>query len=169
MSFTGCDSIVFTFESPLTVFARMLAAVLDRWPGVLVKYIDRELAASAPVPGAAMTPPQLPDEGWVFLYVRDTAMSRHMDEYTYVPMADGDGPFAVHCRIRRGVEFRCEGLDEVRVTDDPPNVHQIEPYQAWVCSPIVHEITAVTPGDPDQHPFSAWVLESVKRACGRPA
>ena len=36
MEITGWDSVVFTFNPPREVFARVLAAVLARWPAALV-------------------------------------------------------------------------------------------------------------------------------------
>ena len=132
----------------------------------MVEELDKGGTAVA-LPGADLTPDRLPDGPGVLLFVRDAAMARHMEDHAYVPMSNGAGPFAIHARVRRRVEFNCEGLDELRVTDDPLPVGRApEPYRAWLCSPVVYEITAVTPGDPDEHPFSAWVLETVKRACG---
>src|SRR6185437_4076898 len=97
-------------------------------------------------------------------------MARHMDEAAYAPMPDGDGPFAVIARVRRDVEFEAAGLAELRAADHQPGgVRPPEPYRAWLCTPLVYEITAVTPGDPAGHPFSAWALNTVKRACGEPA
>ena len=93
-------------------------------------------------------------------------MARHMDEAAYVPMADGDGPFAVITRVRRDVEFEVSELDELRSADhDPAGVRPPDPYQAWLCTPEVVEVTAVTPDDPDSQPFSSWVLAEIKRAC----
>jgi hypothetical protein len=165
MEITGYDLVVFTFEPPRQVFTRILASVLVRWPGALVQNLDG--GAEAPVtPGASLTPQQLPAGAGVLLFLRDEAMNRHMEAHTYVPMADGEGPFAVWARVRREVELACSSVDELQVRDEPPRGGRSpEPYPAWLCSPIVYEITAVTPGDPDEHPFSAWVLGVFKRAC----
>jgi hypothetical protein len=62
------------------------------------------------------------------------------------------------------MEFGVSELGELRVADEPPRmVLPPEPYHAWLCTPLVFEITAVTPGDPARDPFSSWVLGAVKR------
>ena len=163
MEITGCDSVVFTFSSPPGVFARVLASTVARWPDSLV---DVDGPNAALVPASSYPRERLPaGVGWLLFY-RDHAMVRHMDRAAYAPMADGDGPFSVVARVRRGVEFEASGLEESRVTDDPPRgAGKLNPYRAWLCSPMVYEFSAVTPGDPDEHPFSTWVLNVVKRAC----
>ena len=93
-------------------------------------------------------------------------MARHMDELAYAPMADGDRPFAVITRDRRDVVFAIAKLNEVWAADhslDGP--HPPEPYEAWLCSPLMIEVTAVTPDDPASQQFSSWVLAEVKQAC----
>jgi hypothetical protein len=117
-------------------------------------------------PLAGVPAERLPGGPGHLVFYRDAAMVRHMGEAGYVPMADGDGPFAVIARVRKDVEFEVSGLNEVHVTDDPPcPVGPPRPYRAWVCTPLVFEITAVTPGDPSRQPFASWVLDEVKRAC----
>jgi hypothetical protein len=57
-------------------------------------------------------------------------------------------------------------LDELCAAEHTPGgVRPPDPYQAWLCTPKVIEVTAVTPGDPESHPFSSWVMSEVKRAC----
>ena len=166
MEITGCDLVIFTFELPRVVFTRVLAAVLARWPEALVTNLD-EGAAAVSVAGREVLKDHLPHGDGVLHFVRDMAMARHMKDHAYISMRDGDGPFAIHARTRRGVEFECDRLNELQVTDEPPS--QIagapDPYPAWICSPLLYEITAVTPGDPDTQPFSRWVLGMVRRAC----
>jgi hypothetical protein len=165
---TGWDSIVFTFTPPRGVFARVFASVLARWPAALVDGFDEP--SSGPEPLAGVPAERLPNGPRHLLFYRDADMARHMDEAAYVPVADGDGPFAVITRIRRAVEFEVAGLDELHAADhDPGGVPPPDPYQAWLCTPEVVEVTAVTPGDPASHPFSSWVLAEVKRACSVPA
>jgi hypothetical protein len=161
---TGWDSVVFTFTPPREVFARVRASILGRWPGALVDGFDEP--PFDPEPLSEVAAERLPAGRWHLLFYRDAAMFRHMDESAYVPMADGDGPFAVAVRIRQDVEFEVSGLDELRAADhDPGGVRPPDPYRAWLCTPEVIEVTAVTPGDPASHPFSSWVLAEVKRAC----
>jgi hypothetical protein len=165
---TGWDSVVFTFTSPREVFARVRASILARWPAALVDGFDEP--PSGPEPLADVPAERLPGGPGHLLFYRDAAMARHMDEAAYVPMGDGDGPFAVITRVRRAVEFEVSGLDEVRAADhDPRGPRPPDPYRAWFCTPEVVEVTAVTPGDPESHPFSSWVLGEVKRACSGPA
>jgi hypothetical protein len=100
------------------------------------------------------------------IFYRDGAMARHMEDHAYAPMADGDGPFAVITRERRDVVFELAGLSELSAADHTPGgPRPPDPYRAWLCSPLVVEVTAVTPADPAAHPFSVWVLDEVKRAC----
>jgi hypothetical protein len=161
MDITGWDSVVFTFTSPREVFARMVESVLARWPAALVDGFDEP--PTCPELVARVPSERLPTECGHLMFYRDAVMARHMDEAAYVPMADGDGPFAVITRVRRGVEFKVSGLDELRAADHrvrPPN-----PYPAWLCTPELVEVTAVTPGDPATHTFSSWVLAEIRRAC----
>ncbi len=164
MEITGWDSVVFTFTPPREVFARVMASILTRWPSALVGGFDGP--PSAPELVTEVPRERLPDgEGHLILY-RDTAMARHMDEAAYVPMADGDGPFAVITRFRQGVEFEATKLEELCAADhDPGGVRPPAPYQAWLCTPLVVEVTAVTPGNPASKPFASWVLAEVKLAC----
>jgi len=161
---TGCDLVLFTFTPPGEVFARVRASILARWPGALVDGFDEPPAGPEPLSG--LPSGRLPAGAAHLLFYRDAAMVRHMDEVAYAPMVDGDGPFAVAVRVRRDVEFEVQGLDELWAADHTPGgVRPPDPYQAWLCSPAVIEVTAVTPGDPELHPFSSWVLGEVKRAC----
>jgi hypothetical protein len=161
---TGCDLVIFTFTQPLDVFARVRTSVLVRWPAALVDGFDEP--PTGPMLLSAVPAERLRGH---LLFYRDAAMARHADDLAYVPMTDGDGPFAVAARVRRGVEFELAGLTELHATDrDPAGVRPPKPYCAWLCTPEVIEVTAVTPGDPASHPFSSWVLGEVKRACVGP-
>jgi hypothetical protein len=163
MDITGCDLVVFTFTPPREVFARVLGSVLGRWPDALMDDTDGPPRGK---PVASFPREQLPDGEAFVTFYRDTAMLRHMEESAYVPMPDGDGPFAVITRFRRDVEFAISGLDEKHAANHtlggvrPPN-----PYPEWLCSPTLIEVTAVTPGDPGSLPFAAWVLNEIKLAC----
>lgn len=55
---TGWDSVAFTFTQPKTVFARVFAAVLARWPAALVDDLDSP--QSGPVPAAGFLDARLP-------------------------------------------------------------------------------------------------------------
>ncbi len=176
MEITGCDLVIFTFEQPRVVFARVLASILERWPTALVEDLDFGAVAVA-VPGRDLTVEQLPVEQGVLLFVRDEVMGLHMENHAYTPMQDGDGPFAIHSRVRRSIEFSCSALDELQVIDVPVSfvnaslINAPDPYEAWICTPLIYEITVVTPDDPTSHGFSSWVLEIAKQACtgsGRP-
>jgi hypothetical protein len=160
---TGCDSVVFTVARPQEVFAHVRESVLARWPAALVDGFD-ERPKTGPEPLSGVPAGRLRGH---LLFYRDAAMAWHASEFAYVPMADGDGPFAVIGRLRRGVEFEIAGLNELRAADrSPGGPRPPKPYRAWLCSPEVIEVTAVTPGDPMSHAFSSWVLGEVKRACG---
>jgi hypothetical protein len=161
---TGWDSVVFTFTPPRVVFARILASVLLRWPAALVENLDESQSGPERVVGFSAA--RLPTEAGDLSFYRDAAMAGHQDQAGYVSMPDGDGPFRVIARLRRDVEFEMSGLDELRVVDEPPGgALPPDSYQAWLCTPVVFEITAVTPGDPTRDQFSSWVLSMVKRAC----
>jgi hypothetical protein len=164
---TGWDRVVFTFTPPRKVFARVLASVLERWPAALVEGLGEPGTRTEPLTGVRAE--RLPSRDGHLIFYRDAAMVRHMAEEAYVPMTDGDGPFAVITRVREDVEFEVSGLDELHAADhQPQGPRPPDPYQAWFCSPQVIEVTAVTPGDIAAHPFSAWVLAEVKRACRQP-
>jgi hypothetical protein len=161
---TGWDSVVFTFTPPRVVFARVVAWTLARWPAALVEGLGDPVAVESL---AGIRDEQLPGGAGHLILYRDEAMARHMEREAYVPMADGDGPFAVITRVREDVEFELSGLDELRAADHrPQGPLPPHPYQAWLCTPQVIEVTAVLPGDPDSHRFSTLVLARVKQACG---
>jgi hypothetical protein len=163
---TGWDTVLFTFTPGREVFAGVMAFVLSRWPAALVEGLGDP--GASPKPLAGIPAERLPGEAGHLIFYRDEAMARHGEEEAYVPMADGEGPFAVIARQREDVEFKISGLNERRAADHQRSVVQPpDPYQAWLCARLVVEITAVTPGDPQAHPFSSWVLAEVKRACGR--
>ena len=93
-------------------------------------------------------------------------MVRHMEDAAYVPMTDGDGPFAITTRYRRDVEFAISELDEKHAANHTQKgIRPPAPYSAWLCTPTLLEVTVVTPGAPDELPFASWVLKEVKRAC----
>ena len=163
MEITGCDLVVFTFTPPREIYARVCASVLARWSGALMDDTDGPPRGK---PVAGMPRERLPEGEAFVIFYRDAAMLRHMEEAAYAPMPDGDGPFAVITRLRHDVEFAISGLDEKHAADHTPSgVRPPEPYQAWLCSPTLIEVTAVTPGRPDALLFASWVLNEVKRAC----
>jgi hypothetical protein len=165
MEITGWDRVVFTFEQPRLVFLRVLAAILSRWPAALVQDLDDPKEGY--LPAATFPEERLPDGPGFLLFLRDQAMVRHMDDHAYAPMADGDGPFAVIARTRREVDFRISALTELRVTDERESIgNGPRPYPAWLCSPVVFEITLVSPGNPEADPFCIWLLQMVREACG---
>jgi hypothetical protein len=161
MEVTGWDSVIYTFEQPRSVFRRVLDAVLVRWPNALV--LDDPKAGC--IATQTLGDNQLPRERADWIVLRDQAMHRHMDEHAYALMPDGDGPFGLLVRKRCTVEFQCESLAELQVTDEKPRVGKIDPYPAWLCSPVVFEVSVVTPGDPVKHPFCAWACRVVREAC----
>lgn len=165
MEVTGWDTVIFTFTPPRDVFARVLAFTASRWPSAIFEGIMESRMSPGVIAGFPAE--KLPSgPGWL-IFNRDAEMAHHLAQFAYEPMADGDGPFAVITRVRESVEFEVSGLDEVRAADHkllgprPP-----EPYCAWLCTPLVIDVTTVTPGDPATHPFSSWILAEVKRACG---
>lgn len=163
MEITGWDLVIFTTVAPRDVFARVLTVILSRWPMALVHAsagdIHAESVREFPVG-------HLPEEKGHFIFFRDAAMVRHTEEAAYAPMDDGDGPFAVISRVRKDVEFEVAGLNELNAADHFDSIGRPpDPYQAWVCSPQIVEITVVTPGDPSAKGFSSWILGEVKRCC----
>jgi hypothetical protein len=164
MDITGWDTVVFTCCQPREVYRRILSAVEFRWPFALVEDLGDAKAWMGSASGKTLPDEWLPSQAGHLMFLRDEAMASHMNSVAYAPMSDGDGPFAVLARTRRGVEFRCELLDEREVIGEPP-FPKVEPYSAWLCSPELYEITVVTPDDPERHGFSIWTCELVRRAC----
>jgi len=159
---TGWDNVIFTTAAPRDVFARLLSAVLVRWPDALVDVEDGEIQAKR-VRGFSAD--RLPTERASWLFFRDAAMLQHMEDAAYSPMVHGEGPFAVISRARRKIEFDVSGVDERNSEDGVGNAMPPEPYQAWICAPEIVEITVVTPGDPAELDFARWALGEVKRCC----
>ncbi len=143
---TGWDKVVFTCTPPRTVFARVLTSLLTRWPDALVEGIDGSLSRVAPV--REILPERLPEGEGHLLFYRDAAMIQHSDEAAFVPMADGDGPCGVMTRFRRDLEFEVAKLDEIHAADrELGGVGPPRPYQAWICTPMLIEVTVSNPDD----------------------
>jgi hypothetical protein len=163
MEITGCDLVIFTTVAPRDVFARVFAAILSRWPQALVDATSGDIRAEAI---ADFPVDRLPEETGHLIFFRDAAMVRHMDEEAYAPMDDGDGPFAVVTRIRKSVDFEVAGINELFAEDHRTSIASPpEPYQAWICSPRIIEVTVITPADPLVNGFSSWILRKVRRCC----
>jgi hypothetical protein len=161
MEVTGWDTVIYTFERPGKVIRRILDAVLVRWPKALV-LDDPKVGCVA---ARSLGDDHLTRERVDWILLRDQAMDGHMEKHAYALMADGDGPFGLLVRKRCAVEFRFENLAELQVTDEKPRVGQIDPYPAWLCSPVVFEVSVVTPDDPGKQPFCAWACRVVREAC----
>src|SRR4051794_5444560 len=106
MDVTGWDTVIFTCQQPREVYRRVLGWVAQRWPEAFADVTVDGLHGSGsppPVPLTGIPSERLPtEEGDAFFY-RDATMIRHMDEFAFAPMADGDGPFMVVSRVRRNV------------------------------------------------------------------
>jgi hypothetical protein len=161
MDVTGWDTVIFTFEQPRKVFRRVLGSVLLRWPSALILDDPKVGYISA----RSIEDHGLPSETADWILLRDEAMEQHMVEHAYALMPDGDGPVGLLIAKRRFVEFRCDNVVELQVTDEKPRAGQVDPYPAWLCSPIVFEVSVVTPGDPDENSFCAWACGAVRDAC----
>jgi hypothetical protein len=161
MEITGWDTVVYTFEQPRMVFRRVLNTVLVRWPKAVV--LDEPKFDRVAV--QTFDDDQLPYERADWIILRDHVMDRHMEKHAYSLMPDGDGPLGLLVRKRCAVEFQCEKLTEFQVNDEELRVGQIDPYPAWLCSPVVFEVTVITPGDPEKHSFCAWACQTVREAC----
>jgi hypothetical protein len=159
---TGFDTVIFTFVRPRLVFRQVVAAIATSWPASLVEDLDDRQAGSQTC--SLVEEDRLPSEAGVLLFLRDRMMAQHLEDHGYTPMDDGDGPFAVWFRKRAGVEFRLGCVNELHVEDNPPRLGQVDPYPAWFCSPVVYEMTLVTPDNPEAHPFSKWVCRIVRKA-----
>jgi hypothetical protein len=157
---TGWDTVIFTTAHPLRVVAEFLAAMAGWWPsahGEVHTKSDRQVVSHLDFPEE-----KLPANLEVVLVFRDRAMNEHCEENGYVPMSDGDGPVALWARERPEVAFKIGRLAEVRAGD---RLLEVAPYPAWLISPSVYELTVVTPADPEEHAFSASVLQVVVEAC----
>lgn len=164
MDITGYDSVVFTFTRLPDVIAAVRAAVLARWPAALIDGVGEHTASERL---ADTSVERMSSSDGHLQFFRDAEMFRHAEESGYVPTADGEGPFMVIVRERHAVVFELAGVDEKHAADHTPRgPRPPDSYPAWMCSPVVTEVTAVTPGDPAAHDFSAWVLDVVRRACG---
>jgi hypothetical protein len=160
MEFEGYDTVIFTTTRPREVFATFIDSLSSRWPAARFSlgwgdgpFVGRDGIAVENLPAEA---------GEVFA-VRDREMEGHFTERSYTPMLDGEGPVAILARVRPGVAFRCERLDEVRADDRRPG--EVEPYSAWLCCPSLYEITVITPAAPSRDSFSARVCEAARAAC----
>lgn len=167
MEITGFDTVIFTNRPPTEIVHSVFASVLKKWPKAKMQSFGSasdEHPPSEIADAGTFSIETLPQQDWWLLFYRDDAMIRHMEEFAYEPMADGDGPFTVIARPRAGVEFRIESLKELRLEAEPDR--NIDPYPAWLCSPSLTEVTVVTPDDPETQPFSRWASDMVRRACG---
>jgi hypothetical protein len=160
MEIEGYDTVIFTTARPREVFQAFIDSLSARWPEARFSlgwgnapFVRRDCMAAE----------NLPAEGGELFAVRDLEMERHFDERSYTPMPGGEGPVGLLARVRSGVVFNCEQLDEVRADDRRPG--EIEPYHAWLCCPSLYEVTVITPTDPGHGVFSGWVCEAARAAC----
>jgi len=154
------DTVIFTCRRPASAILATLVALRNRWPEMATEVEGRVTLLGGNLP-------QLQDlqsdrvDVWV---CRDPLMRHHQETVGTLPMSDGDGPVALIYRRRPSLTLRLTGVTEFREPEMggpmPP-----KPYPAWLCSPNLYEVTLVSPGDPETHPFSAWLLEIVTQAC----
>ena len=154
MEITGYDNVIFTCMNPRGPVREALECLKERWGGL--KLTDGKL-----IP---LSIDEFSEECGFILALRDERMGQFMEEHGYEVMEDGDGPVAFLSRKRGPVSFELGNVKEV-IKEDRLN---IDPYDAWLCSSILFEITVITPRSPSSDAFSAWIFERTRHACLKP-
>ncbi len=168
MDITGYDNVIFTFQPPDAAVKSFITSVQELWPQTSVDFIEEgfhqsykgESAASDCARAVKIRP-----HASLYFYCND-GLRAHHEEYGYTLDRQGLGPFAVYIRVRKTIGFKLAGVDE-RVSDrDSPGVSAPEPYEAWLASPFMFEVTIVTPSDDETNVFTDQVL-SLALSCLR--
>lgn len=175
MEITGYDNVIFTAVDPRPSLLYAIGLLTERWHGSLLTIILDNPPSSRQ--STSVTLVELPESGSQIYAVRDEAMDKFADDHAYALMDDGEGPVSFMYSKRGPLIFELNGVKELAKTvaamnaSDPYDkrlsrgINPPEPYDASLCSPILFEVTIVTPKCPREDSFSAWILRQCRTAC----
>jgi hypothetical protein len=169
MEITGYDNVVFTTRTNAQIVRAFAADLRPRWPSAIIDVafdpmtMDLKGITWDRLDGLLN---DLASDRYIGVYlVQDRAMEVDMEKRGYAPGAGGEGPLALCVLTRPGVRFEAHRLEEVWAADRDRNTGSVDPYNAWLCSPSLQEVTLVTPDEPRRGNFSRWAHEVVLKAC----
>jgi hypothetical protein len=90
-------------------------------------------------------------------------MAAFFEQEGYSLMPSADGPISFYICKRHNVLFDPPHLIEIQRGDERKT--SIRPYNAWLCSESITELTAVTPENPKTDPFSQWAVQVLFMSC----
>jgi hypothetical protein len=151
METSGYDIVVFSDADASTVMASLGAAIKAHW-GRLMN--EAELQAETDRTGR---------ENREFFFCRDTKMRRLHDRVGYNLDEEGQGCFML---MAGAPDFSMADITVER--EETASPFKREPYRASLCCTHLLQYTLVTPAQPDKDRFSAFVLDSLRKALGHP-
>jgi hypothetical protein len=161
---TGYDTILFVFADLERVMQNILGSIRDIYTRAEfdLEHVrpDQDGIADANVEQciAALSSEHI----IIYMYVAPH-LRGYLEEHGYTLSPEGEGPFAMHVRRRYEIVFHMKGINECHDNSEP--IKPPLPYNGWLCSPVVYEITIVTPGEPDQHHASKHLIELIINEC----
>ncbi len=162
---TGQDTILFTFYEPTALVESLITWVKTLYPNSQFD-IESVQTSQSTTENATLSQciDMLSDSLHTILYIYSIPILReHLEENGYVLFNAEEGPAALHVRHRHGIVLHLDGVKEVHRNDGPASPP--DPYVAWICSPVVYEITIVTSGNPSTHNASKLLVEAVVNIC----
>jgi len=172
---TGFDNVIFTAVDPRPALLSAIVCLSKRWHGILLTLILDDPPRNRQCTNLSLE--ELPESRAQIYAVRDEAMDKFTDEHAYALMDDGEGPVSFMYSKRGPLIFELTGVSELskgtaelsaRNASDfydrrlSNGIRPPEPYEASICSPILFEVTIVTPERPREDSFSMWVLKQVQ-------
>lgn len=163
MEILGFDTVVFTFRDPRTLASRIACEFRRFWPdGIQEVGLDAS-AKTTQVTDASLDEVAKADASICLYFARDSAMWKHFNEHSFQPFDRGEATVAILLRRRPTLLARLASVTEcIDIGVPRPD---IRPYDAWIASPSLVEVTCITHAGPMQDPFARTVLAMVMGAC----
>lgn len=165
MELTGRDTILFTFHEPVELVKSLIIWLKTLYPNSQFD-IEPVQTNQPAIENATLSQciDMLSNSMHTILYIYSVPILRkHLEVNGFILFNAQEGPAAIHIRQRHGIVLHLDGVKEVHRDDGP--VSPPDPYVAWVCSPVVYEITIVTSGNPSTHIASKLLVEAVINIC----
>ena len=161
----GFDTVLFTANKSLELIRSVTKSVGMRWDDYIIDVdADDNMMRSSlsAVDHRLFTGVELATHTIVTL-LKDEQMESFFNKRSYELMANGEGAISYHFRHRQKIMFRLGELTEVRRGEGEKLA--VAPYNAWLCSGTILELTVVTPANPASDPFSKWAVQLLIDAC----
>lgn len=165
MDITGYDTVVFSWVSHEAFVTSLVSRIKQIWRGLIIdiELLDSGEKSHGVSLGIEFFNAIRNERHSIIYFFRDAVMKEHLDNHGYTLDFVNEGPFAIHLRKRKSVIFTL--LNVAEFASGEKSVGTIDPYEAWLCSPEVLEITLVSPGDPNDNGFSKQILVQIIESC----